>query len=137
MKIIDIIWFTNRILNLPILVFIFFFNIILIGQQSHTPILFLNAGSGITLGPDSSVVSWKDNVSGNQAVQNNPNARPKFIKNGINGLPSIQLDGKSSYMDFPSVFPVLKDYTLFLIIKTEATLAWWKYKTSNVASGKF
>ncbi|MBK6822040.1 MAG: hypothetical protein IPG87_03285 [Saprospiraceae bacterium] len=120
MKIIDIIWFTNRILNLPILVFIFFFNIILIGQQSHTPILFLNAGSGITLGPDSSVVSWKDNVSGNQAVQNNPNARPKFIKNGINGLPSIQLNGKSSYMDFPSVFPVLKDYTLFLIIKTDA-----------------
>jgi lysophospholipase L1-like esterase len=90
------------------------------GQQNFKPIFYLNANTGVSLGTDSSVVSWKDPTTGINAIQTNQNARPKLIKNGINDLPAIQLNGSSAYLDLPPVFPVQKDYTLFLIVKTNA-----------------
>jgi prepilin-type N-terminal cleavage/methylation domain-containing protein len=55
----------------------------------------------------------------NHATQNNPTAlvdnQPKYIRNGINGLPALKFDGTNDFFSFNGNFLVGSDYTIFVV----------------------
>ena len=55
----------------------------------------------------------------NHATQNNPTVsvdnQPKYIRKGINGLPSLLFDGTNDFFSFDGNFLVGADYTIFVV----------------------
>jgi prepilin-type N-terminal cleavage/methylation domain-containing protein len=57
----------------------------------------------------------------NHATQTNPTVlidnQPKYIRNGINGLPALLFDGSNDFFSFNGDFLVGADYTIFVVEK--------------------
>jgi PKD repeat protein len=81
-------------------------------------VLWLKADKGVTLDAKGYVSVWADQ-SGNKvdAKQASSGARPKLVKNTINGLPVLRFDGSSDYMSCPSKFPVKSDFTIIVLAR--------------------
>jgi hypothetical protein len=65
--------------------------------------LWLSADTAVKTDDEDRVVSWQDiiygdNVSAEDALQSDKEARPRLVQNAINGQPAIRFDGKSDYL---------------------------------------
>jgi hypothetical protein len=65
--------------------------------------LWLAADIAVTTDSESRVISWQDivygdNESGEDAVQVDEVARPKLVKDALNGRPAIRFDGESDFL---------------------------------------
>jgi len=65
--------------------------------------LWLSADTAVKTDAEGRVVSWQDiiygdNVSAEDALQSNKEARPTLVQDAINGEPAIRFDGKSDYL---------------------------------------
>jgi hypothetical protein len=92
--------------------------------QAQTPDIFtgsifwLRADTGVTH-ENGTVSNWKDQSQGSNksAFQTLPISQPKYIADTINHFPAIRFDGRYMYMDCPSKFPVMQDYTVTLVTR--------------------
>lgn len=67
------------------------------------------------------ISSWNDlNIqisSKNNATQGANGFRPKFVKNGINNLPSLEFDGSDDRLDINNV--ATESFSMFVVLKTD------------------
>jgi hypothetical protein len=61
--------------------------------------LWLTADNGVVIGGGSQISQWTDNSGAeNNATQTNSSYQPTLVNNAINGLPAVQFNGSSQYM---------------------------------------
>ena len=79
------------------------------------PIMWLRADSIQGLSDGAQVDTWPDSSgNGNHATQGTVGNQPVWKNNILNGYPVVRLNGTSSFMNGPSVFPVNSDYTVII-----------------------
>lgn len=91
---------------------------IFIPTQLNSLVMWLDAAEGVTLnGPD--VSNWADQSgNGNDAVQAVASNQPLFNATGLNGFPSLGLDGATEFMDVldsPSI-DITSSFTAYFVI---------------------
>ena len=79
-----------------------------------------------TLGDTGTISSWNDlnpqTASPNNATQNVTNNKPRYVANGINGLPAVNFDGIDDYLNLPNGTVPYEDspYTIFIVSSTNS-----------------
>ena len=109
----------NRIFNSFTTIFLFFFSTAIYAQVPKTgQVLWLKADAGIGLDAKGNVKTWADQ-SGKKcnAVQNTLTLRPKYIKKGPNGMPTLRFDGVDDNMTCPSKFPINRNFTIISVVR--------------------
>jgi hypothetical protein len=81
--------------------------------------LWLAADVAVTTDDKERVVSWQDivyddNQSAEDAVQSDENARPRLVKNAMNGRPAIRFDGESDFL-LTTPLETTDDQTVLLV----------------------
>lgn len=85
---------------------------------SHANVAFWLRADAISSIPSGMTVdTWPDSGPlGNDFRQNSPTAQPVFVRDALNGLPSIKFDGTDDYMT-SSVSDTLHDFTAVLLFR--------------------
>jgi len=91
-------------------------------QPSHLAGLatWLRADQGIVTDSSGKVVQWQDQSgNGNSAVQNTILSRPTLLQPGLNGQPSVSLDGTDDFLTIPksSSLQLTTGGTIFAVYK--------------------
>ena len=79
------------------------------------------AGENINtaFGATGTITSWNDislqATSPNNATQSGASFRPRYVVNGINGLPAINFDGIDDYLNWNGTSLVNSNYTVFVV----------------------
>ena len=99
-------------------------------QLPSKPLLWLKSDVGVKTS-GTNVVSWNDvNDTSKKFFVPVGAGSPTVVQTGFNGHPAIALDGVTQYLEGPSIFPVAKDYTIFIVSKIGDIT-----KTNNIFSG--
>ncbi len=69
---------------------------------------------------NTTIANWYDisnrvNVPPTNATQNTPNNQPTYVSNAVNGLPAINFNGSTSFMNFNGTSLNKGAYTVFLV----------------------
>jgi prepilin-type N-terminal cleavage/methylation domain-containing protein len=71
------------------------------------------------LGSTGTISTWYDinpqSTSLNNATQGTANNKPRYLVNGINGLPAINFDGGTDFLNFNGAPLTNNNYTLFIV----------------------
>lgn len=84
----------------------------------------ISANNGAAPENNDSISGWNDSGTQNLAKmiinQTNSANQPKYVSNGINGLPSIQFDGSNYYLNGTNGI-VFSDITIFIVTQLNST----------------
>lgn len=96
---------------------------------SQELLVHLRADSNIVVDDRNQVLSWSSVVDGKVFLSDTSRLGPTYAPQGMNGRPAL-LFANDGYLTGPSCFPVLKDYTLYIVMRWDEKAA-----SNNLVSG--
>ena len=81
------------------------------------PVLDLETSSGVVTDESGDVTSWTDlSGSGHNATQGNLSEEPILVANVYNGLPAIQFNGSSDFLNLSGQVLTSQQFSIFAVV---------------------
>ncbi|WP_373649463.1 DUF1553 domain-containing protein [Schlesneria sp. DSM 10557] len=84
--------------------------------------LHLQASAGVERDASGRVIRWKDDSAGNHnATQPDPDRRPQWVADGMNGKPVIRFDGRRQFLHLEGQVVTSQQFTLVAVARDQGT----------------